>query len=103
MLSFEHKKSIFNSYPELSEKPIRNERFNYIFPGSLQSGKVLARELNQSGNGYVNGKYLSYEMINGKAHIVDSRGWILIKNFSEEQLHEIIKDVMFSMKQVKKK
>ena len=103
MLSFEHKKSIFNSYPELSEKPISNERFNYIFPGSLQSGKVLARELNHRGNGYVNGKYMSYEMIKGKGDIADPRDWIRIKNFSEEQLHEVIIDAMYSMKQVKKK
>ncbi|KMY56617.1 hypothetical protein AA904_15910 [Geobacillus stearothermophilus] len=97
MLSFEHKKAIFRSFKQLQEKPISNNRVNYVYPESLQRGKILARELSPSGNGYVNGKYIDSEIIKKKGYNVDRRGWINIADFSEEQLREVIEIAMMSM------
>jgi hypothetical protein len=97
MLSFEQKKSIFRSFQELQEKPISNHRLNYIYPDSLQKGKILATQLQPSGNGYVIGKYMDEETIRAKGYAVDPRGWINIKEFSSGDLHEIITTAMMSM------
>ncbi|NNU91537.1 hypothetical protein [Anoxybacillus sp. CHMUD] len=97
MLSFEHKKAIFRSFKQLQEKPISNKRVNYVYPESLQRGKVLARELYPSGNGYVNAKYMDSEIIKKKGYNVDPRGWIKIENFSDQQLRELIEIAMMSM------
>lgn len=58
MLSFEHKKSIFKSFQELKEKPISNDRLDYVYSASLQRGRTLATQLHRRGNGYVLGKYI---------------------------------------------
>lgn len=97
MLSFEQKKSIFRSFQELHEKRISNNRLNYIYPDSLQRGKILSTQLQPNGNGYINGKYMDEEVIRTKGYIVDPRGWINIKDFSAEDLHDIIKMAMKSM------
>ncbi|UGB33135.1 hypothetical protein [Metabacillus sp. B2-18] len=97
MLSFEHKKTIFSSYNELFEKSISNDRVDYVYPGSLQRGKTLATQLHPSGNGYVIGKYMDSDMIFTKGYKVDNQGWIKIKDYSVEELHEIIIDAMKSM------
>ena len=97
MLSFEQKITIFRSFQELEEKPISNNKLNYIYPDSLQRGKMLSTQLQPSGNGYVIGKYMDEETIHSKGYIVDSRGWINIKEFSSEDLHEVISTAMMSM------
>lgn len=74
MLTFEQKREIFNS-SELKEKKISNDRLVYEFPESRQKGKILARELHPSGNGYVIGKYMFEEMIKENGYKVDARGW----------------------------
>ncbi len=97
MLSFEQKITIFRSFQELEEKPISNNKLNYIYPDSLQRGKMLSTQLQPSGNGYVIGKYMDEETIHSKGYIVDNRGWINIKEFSSEDLHEVISTAMTSM------
>jgi hypothetical protein len=90
MLSFEQKRTIFSSFPELKETEISHGRVNYEYSASKKSRKVLARELHPSGNGYVCGEY-----ING--YDVDPRGWVKIKDFNEEALRTIIKEAIESM------
>lgn len=97
MLSFEHKKSIFRSFSQLQEKPISKGRINYVYPESRQRGKILITQLSSSGNGYVNGKYMDGKIIKEKGYQVDPRGWICIKDFSEEQLREVVEIAMMSM------
>jgi hypothetical protein len=97
MLSFEQKKSIFKSFQELQEKSISYNRMNYIYPDSVQRGKVLATQLQPSGNGYVIGKYMDEETIRTKGYVVDDRGWINIREFSSGDLQEIITTAMISM------
>lgn len=91
MLSFERKRQIFRSFPELTEVPISYGRINYVFENSRKPRKVLARELYKSGNGYVYGGYLNGE------YPVDDRGWVNIKHFSESELRTIIRKAIDSM------
>ena len=97
ILSLETKKSIFHSFEELIEKSISNNRLNYEYPQSLQRGKKLATQLHPSGSGYVIGKYMDQETIESKGYKVDTRGWINIKEFSENELREVIEIAMMSM------
>ena len=97
MLNYEQKRSIFRSYSDLIEKTMSHNRLNYEYPKSLQRGKILVTQLNLSGNGYVNGKYMEQETIEAKGYKVDPRGWINIKDFSETELHEVIQLAMMSM------
>ncbi|MGE7218555.1 hypothetical protein ACQKJC_18810 [Priestia koreensis] len=97
MLSFERKKTIFSSFTSLKEKEISNNRTNFVYPYSLRRAKVIATQLHPSGNGYLLGLYMDSEVISKRDYKVDERGWISIKNFSEEQLRVAIEDAIFSM------
>ena len=97
MLSFEQKKLIFQSFEELQEKPMSHNRINYMYPDSLQRGKMIATQLHPSGNGYIIGKYMDEETLRMKGYVVDPRGWINIKDFPSEDLQEIITMAMRSM------
>ncbi len=94
MLSFEEKKAIFHLF-KLTEKKISNGKVNFLYPDSKQKGQVLAKQLQPSGNGYVIGKYMSKEVSN--KYKVDARGWISIKEFSDEGLKKVISEAMTSM------
>jgi len=74
----EQQRKVFNDHG-LSEYPISYDRYNYKYNGS-----VIACELSATGNGYVWGKELSSD------YKVDKRGWINIKDFSENQLNDLI-------------
>lgn len=96
MLSFEDKKAIFQSF-NLVEKQISNGRVSYVYPESKQRGQVLATQLHPSGNGYVIGKYMLTETIKENEYIVDSRGWISIRDYSEDALVKVISQAKQSM------
>ncbi|QQE77278.1 hypothetical protein [Alicyclobacillus sp. SO9] len=91
MLSFEHKREILRSFPELREESISNGRFvNFTFSGSKKPGRTVARELYHSGNGFVCGRYM-------EDYLTDARGWINIKNFKEAELREVVSRSIASM------
>jgi hypothetical protein len=94
MLSFEEKKAIFHLF-KLKEKKISNGKINFHYPESKQKGQVLAKQLQSTGNGYVIGKYLPKDVSN--EYKVDARGWISIKEFSDEELKKLIAEAMTSM------
>lgn len=96
MLSFEDKKAIFRSF-NLVEKQISNGRVSYVYPESKQRGQVLATQLHPSGNGYVIGKYMSEETIRENEYKVDTRGWISVRDFSEDALVKVISEAKRSM------
>jgi hypothetical protein len=96
MLSFEEKKAIFQSF-KLKEKKISNGRVSFVYPESKQRGKVLATQLHPSGNGYVVGKYMSRETIKKNGYLVDPRGWISIRDFSKEEMKNVIREAAMSM------
>jgi hypothetical protein len=94
MLSFEEKKAIFHLF-KLKEKKISSGKVNFLYPESKQKGQVLVKQLQPSGNGYIIGKYLPKEVSN--EYKVDARGWISIKEFSDEELKKVIAEAMTSM------
>ncbi|UYZ21733.1 hypothetical protein [Mesobacillus jeotgali] len=96
-MKFEEKKEVFNSFQDLKERSISYSRINYEYPASVQRGKILARELHPSGNGYVLGKYMSADVVKSNGYSVDSRGWISISNFTREELINVINNAMMSM------
>lgn len=96
MVSFEDKKAIFLSF-NLKEKEISNGRVSFVYPESKQRGQVLATQLHPSGNGYVIGKYMSEAAIRKNKYNVDHRGWISIRDFSKEELKEVIIEAKNSM------
>ena len=92
-LSFDQKRSILQSYPELIEVPKSNNRYSYFFEDSKQPRKVVARELSPTGNGYVYGAYLK-----DHSYVIDARGWIRIKDFSESELRELVEKAIQSFR-----
>ncbi len=102
MLSFEEKKAIFQSF-NLVEKQISNGRVNFNYPKSIQRGQVVGTQLHTTGNGYVIGKYLSSEIIEKYKFQLDSRGWISIKDFTKEELMNVITEAIKSMSETESK
>ncbi|MBY0096674.1 hypothetical protein [Mesobacillus maritimus] len=96
MLTFEEKKAIFRSF-NLEEKQTSNGRINFHYPESKQRGQVVGTQLHTNGNGYVIGKYMSPDTINRYGYKIDSRGWIPIKEFTKEQLTDVISEAIKSM------
>lgn len=100
MLTFNEVRSIFLSYPELKETQ-SGDRYSYSVRNSIQRGKQIAREIrcNQDGtfNGYIYSKYMSPQTKLKYVDHTDIREMIKIKTFSNEGLHNVIKDAIISM------
>jgi hypothetical protein len=92
-LSLRHKRNIFNSFPELTEKISKNGMVGYDYEGSRHRKKEIARELSYTGNGYI---YVGYLV--AYTHEMDDRGFLNISNFSETELRQIISKVIESFK-----
>lgn len=85
MLSFEEKKAIIESFEELVAKPISMNRLNYHYPGSQYDKKIVVEKLHPNGNGFVYvGDLLAYN--------ADDRGLVNIRDFSEQELRDVIED-----------
>jgi hypothetical protein len=93
MLSREKKCEIILSFPNIIQKQIANDRIKFDYEESKAPGKEIIGELSHTGNGYINAKYMSH--VSG--YSVDPRGWINIKEFSEDELRIIIQKVIDSM------
>lgn len=85
MLSLEEKRVIINSFSELREKLDEFNRYYYYFDYASSRRKIIAREFVQSGNGYVFGANLPQFK-----SMCDPRGWVKVKNFTKEQLIDIL-------------
>jgi hypothetical protein len=100
MLTFNEARSIFLSYPDLKETQ-SGDRYSYSVRNSIQRGKQIAREIrcNRDGtfNGYISSKYLSPQTKLKYVNHTDTRGMIKIKTFYNLELHNVIKDAIFSM------
>lgn len=97
MLSYEEKIEIFRSFPELEEKEISENRVNFAYPDSRRQRINLGAELQSSGLGYVNGKDIDPAICANKGYRVNAKGWINIKDFTKDQLKEVIRIAMFTM------
>lgn len=85
MLTFEEKQAIIETFPELTRKEVSLKRLNYHFEESLYDKTIVVNYLHPNGNGFVYvGDLPQYN--------ADDRGLINIKEATEEELREMIKD-----------
>ncbi|GGN97966.1 hypothetical protein [Saccharibacillus kuerlensis] len=83
MLTFEQKIAILDSFPELERRNVSLGRVNYHFEGSTHEKKTVGYRFHPNGNGYVfAGLVGGYE--------TDDKGFVNVRDYSEEQLREII-------------
>lgn len=93
MLTFEQKKEIIGRFPQLTEKSISMNRLNYHFEGSQYEKTIVVEKLHPNGNGFVYvGDLLAYKS--------DDRGLVNIRDFSEQQLVEVIEDSILYLTEV---
>ncbi|MGE7919687.1 hypothetical protein ACQKM9_12155 [Viridibacillus sp. NPDC093762] len=93
MLTFEQKQAIIESFPQLTRKEISMKRLNYHFDGSQYEKKIVVEKLHPNGNGFVYvGDLLRYK--------ADDRGLINIRDFSEQELREIIEDSLMYLSEI---
>jgi hypothetical protein len=84
MLTFEQKKEIIESFPELARKDVSLGRINYHYEGSGYDKKIVVYHLHPNGNGFVYaGNMSGYE--------TDERGLVNIRDYSAHDLRSIIK------------
>ncbi|MFJ7638937.1 hypothetical protein ACQKL0_13020 [Peribacillus sp. NPDC097264] len=87
MLTFEEKLSIIETFPELERKDVSLGRVNFHFPGSVQEKKIVVQHLHPNGNGFVYAGHL-------KKKETDRKGFINIRDYSEEELKALIKTAL---------
>ena len=93
MLTFEQKQQIIESFPELTRKEISMKRLNYHFEGSQYDKKIVVEKLHPNGNGFVYvGDLLRYN--------ADDKGLVNIRDFSEQELREVIEDSIMYLSEV---
>ncbi|MGM0837818.1 MAG: hypothetical protein ACQEV7_16805 [Bacillota bacterium] len=83
MLTFEQKLAIIESFPELERKDVSLKRVNFQFEESLSDKKNVVYHLHPNGNGFVYAKGI-------KGYRTDEKGMVNIREFSEEELKEVI-------------
>ncbi|MET1030589.1 hypothetical protein [Domibacillus tundrae] len=85
MLTFEEKKAIIDTFPQLTAKEVSMKRVNYHFEESLYEKTVVVYHLHPNGNGFVFVGDLP-------GYTVDSKGLVNIRDFSETDLRAVIAD-----------
>lgn len=90
MLTFEQKQQIIEQFPELSKKEVSMKRLNYHFDGSLYDKTVVVQHLHPNGNGFVYAAGM-------KGYEPDGRGLVNIRDYTEDELREIISAAIRSL------
>jgi hypothetical protein len=90
MLTFEEKIAIIESFPELERKNVSLGRVNYHFEESAFDKKNVVYHLHPKGNGFVYAEFL-------KGYETDDKGMVNIRDFSAEELREIIQKSILSL------
>lgn len=90
MLTFEQKLKIFDCFPELQRKDVSLGRVNYHYEESSHDKKTVAYHLHPNGNGYVFAGLL-------EGYDVDSKGFVNIREYSEEDLRSLVKKSIASL------
>lgn len=83
MLTFEEKRAIIASFPELQEKKVSLGRVNYQYEESLHDKKNVVYHLHPNGNGFV---YVG----NTKGYKADDKGMVNIRDYSADDLRALI-------------
>ena len=90
MLTFEEKLQIMESFPELEKKEVSMGRVNFHYNDTVTDKKNVVYHLHPNGNGFVYA-----ERIGG--YDTDSKGMVNIRNFTEEELHQIVRASIASL------
>ncbi|MFD1021097.1 hypothetical protein [Thalassobacillus hwangdonensis] len=90
MLSFEEKLAIIEEFEELEKKEISLGRVNFHYEESLYDKKIVVYRLHPNGNGFVYAGQI-------EDYPVDDRGMVNIKDFSADELRELIRDAIDSL------
>jgi len=83
MLTFEEKLAIIESFPQLTRNDVSLKRVNFHYEESLHDKKTVVYHLHPNGNGFVFGAFL-------KGYQKDDKGYVNIRDFSEDQLRTVI-------------
>ncbi|MGO4500387.1 hypothetical protein AB4114_31425 [Paenibacillus sp. 2RAB27] len=83
MLSLDEKLAIATSFPELARKDVSLGRINFHYLESDYEKTTVLYHLHPNGNGFVYAEYIP-------GCTVDSKGLINIRDYSEDELREII-------------
>ncbi len=90
MLTFEEKKTIIESFKQLTPKAVSLGRINYHYLDSDVGKTVVVYHLHPNGNGFVYaGQAEGYE--------TDDRGLVNIRDYSSKELKRILQDAIDSM------
>lgn len=83
MLTFEEKLAIIESFPQLTRNDVSLKRVNFHYEESLHDKKTVVYHLHPNGNGFVFAAFL-------KGYQKDDKGYVNIRDFSEDQLRTVI-------------
>lgn len=87
MLSFEEKKALFNSFPELSEQAVSMNRLNYHFEESAVPKTTVVKFLHpKSANAFVFAGYLP------KDETKD--GYLSVRDASKEEIIKLVEEAI---------
>jgi hypothetical protein len=90
MLTYNEKLTIIESFPELERKNVSLGRTNFQFEGSISDKKNIVYHLHPNGNGFVYAGHLdNYD--------TDEKGMVNIRDFSEGQLRQLLKESIQSL------
>ncbi|WP_431800808.1 hypothetical protein [Halobacillus andaensis] len=90
MLTFEQKIAIIEEFDELTKKEVSLGRVNFHFEESLYDKKNVVYHLHPNGNGFVYAGEI-------EGYPTDERGMVNIRNFSEEELRNIVREAVDSL------
>ncbi|MEH7438423.1 hypothetical protein V7182_13185 [Neobacillus drentensis] len=85
MLTFNEKLAIIESFPELERKNVSLGRINFQYPNSISDKKNIVYHLHPNGNGFIYAGHLDQ-------YDTDEKGLVNIRDFTGDQLREILKD-----------
>lgn len=83
MLTFEEKRAIFDSYPELTATPVSMNRVNYHYEESAVAKTMVVRFLHPNGNALIYAGYLPKEE-------TAKEGYISVLEASEEEIRDLV-------------
>ncbi|GGJ95808.1 hypothetical protein GCM10007063_17830 [Lentibacillus kapialis] len=92
MLTFEEKLTIIESFPELKRNDISLRRVNFHFEESVKDKQIVVYRLHPNGNGFVYA-----ELIEENGYVTDSKGMVNIRDFTKEELQQVIKQSIASL------
>jgi len=90
MLTFEHKLSIIQSFPQLQRKDVSLGRINFQYEESARERKNVVYHLHPNGNGYV------YAGLLDDAR-QDAKGLVNIRELDDQQLRSLLEQSIASL------